>query len=156
MSIIVIDVGGRAFFNMPLRGTVEIVRNSVPGIAFFLLPWAIVKQTLLRSTMIIDRVPPGVVRIINILTYSIGFLILFSIVTESWEPFVRAFVNNEFEGEGALRVPTWPTRLGILIGCSLSAWHCLHLVISKLMQRKFADYAQVNENLQVAGRGDLR
>ena len=39
MLIIVFDVGGRSLFDQPFVGTTEIVRNSVVGIAFFLVPW---------------------------------------------------------------------------------------------------------------------
>lgn len=37
----------------------------------------------------------------------------------SWgsiDPSIHAWTTNEFEGEGAMRVPMWPARFIILIG----------------------------------------
>jgi hypothetical protein len=37
------------------------------------------------------------------------------------EPLGHAWSSNEFEGEGALRVPVWPARLAVVIGAALAA-----------------------------------
>ena len=34
---------------------------------------------------------------------------------------VHAWTSDEFEGEGALRVPVWPARFVIVLGCALAA-----------------------------------
>jgi hypothetical protein len=42
------------------------------------------------------------------------------IVTGGWEESILSYVENEFEGEGALRVPSWPARWTVLIGSTLA------------------------------------
>jgi TRAP-type C4-dicarboxylate transport system permease small subunit len=38
----------------------------------------------------------------------------------SFEPAAPAWTSNEFEGEGALRVPAWPARFIIVVGTALA------------------------------------
>jgi hypothetical protein len=42
------------------------------------------------------------------------------IITGGWEESILSYVENEFEGEGALRVPSWPARWTVLIGSALA------------------------------------
>jgi TRAP-type mannitol/chloroaromatic compound transport system permease small subunit len=37
-------------------------------------------------------------------------------ITGSWDLAFQAFAKGEYEGEGALKVPTWPTRFIIIFG----------------------------------------
>ena len=32
---------------------------------------------------------------------------------------MHAWISNEFEGEGALRVPVWPARFVVMLGAAL-------------------------------------
>ncbi len=41
------------------------------------------------------------------------------IVWGSIEPALHAWTSNEFEGEGALRVPVWPARYVVMLGSAL-------------------------------------
>ena len=38
----------------------------------------------------------------------------------SWDSAVHAWVAGEYEGEGALLVPAWPTRFTILFGSAIA------------------------------------
>ena len=38
----------------------------------------------------------------------------------SFGPAAHAWTSNEFEGEGALRVPAWPARFIIVLGTALA------------------------------------
>ena len=42
------------------------------------------------------------------------------IITGGWQESILSFVENEFEGEGALRVPSWPARWTVLVGSALA------------------------------------
>ena len=42
-----------------------------------------------------------------------------------WEAAIRSWVAGEYEGEGALRVPAWPTRWTILVGSALACFNYL-------------------------------
>ena len=44
----------------------------------------------------------------------------------------HAWTSNEFEGEGALRVPVWPARFIIVLGTFLAALNYLLLIIQRI------------------------
>ena len=47
-------------------------------------------------------------------------------------PAMRSFANGEFDGEGALRVPVWPTRFAILLGAGLAGLNYLLLSLVEI------------------------
>jgi TRAP-type C4-dicarboxylate transport system permease small subunit len=51
----------------------------------------------------------------------LGFAFFAVIVYGGLDPFAHAWSSNEYEGEGALRVPTWPARFIVLLGSGLAA-----------------------------------
>ena len=42
---------------------------------------------------------------------------------------LHAWASNEFEGEGAMRVPVWPTRFVMVLGTGLAALCYLILMV---------------------------
>jgi hypothetical protein len=40
----------------------------------------------------------------------LAFAVLASLVWATWPEFLKAYAIGEYEGEGSLRVPTWPVR----------------------------------------------
>jgi len=125
MIIIVIDATGRVLFNSPLRGIPEIVKTSIPAISFLMIPWAINEDKFVRSTLIKNQVSQFFQKLIDIISYTIGSIIFIAIIIASWKQTVYAFKILEFEGEGALRVPTYPVRAIIIITCFFALWGCL-------------------------------
>jgi TRAP-type C4-dicarboxylate transport system permease small subunit len=119
--MIFIDVCGRYLFNTPLLGTAEIIKNSVVSIAFLQLPLAIHRGGMLRTTLILDHVTPRVRRYLLGFANLLGFLFFLAIAYSAWQPFVDAWQISEYEGEGALRVPTYPVRLLLVLTCVLAA-----------------------------------
>lgn len=139
MFIVVVDVVGRFFFNTPFVGATEIVRNSIIGIAFFMIPWAIVEERHVRSTILVDRLSEQNAKIINVATYLLGCLIFVGIIVGGWEPMLKAIIIREYEGEGALRVPTYPVRIIILIGSFFSAWHCFCKIAMQIIPKQMLE-----------------
>lgn len=124
MLIITYDVIAKNFMNSSFVGAAEIVRNSIVGIAFFMIPWATASLSHVRTTILVDRVNNKVKKILNILTYTIGFVLFVAIVISSWGPFVAAYVNHEYELTGSFNWPNWPVKGIIVMGSALSAWNC--------------------------------
>lgn len=118
--IILFDVIGRSFFNAPLQGTVEIVANSIVMIVFLQAGYAIRSYAMLRTEVLLDLMGPNTQRIALGFADLLGVAFFLLIVLGGIDPAIRSFVNGEFEGEGALRVPIWPTRFVIVIGSALS------------------------------------
>jgi TRAP-type C4-dicarboxylate transport system permease small subunit len=50
----------------------------------------------------------------------------------SIEGAMYAWESDEFEGEGALRVPVWPAKFVIVIGCALATINYFIIFLSAL------------------------
>lgn len=119
MLVIIVDVGGRIFFNHPMQGTPEIVANSIIAIAFLQIGYVLMIGKHVRSTVFYDRFPEKVREIFDIIACILGIILFIFLVKTSFHEFVHAFTTGEFEGEGALRVPTSPARFAIFFGSAL-------------------------------------
>ena len=73
----------------------------------------------------------GVVAVVGSL---LGFAFFALIFWGSWERAVISWVDGEFEGEGAMRVPAWPTKWSLVVGCALASLSYLLLAIKQLGQ----------------------
>lgn len=113
--LIFFDVCSRSLMSQPIPGTKEIVQNSIVAITFLQLPLAIYSGSMLRTSVLADAVPAGMRRILRTLAYLLGVLLFIGLVISTYEPFLDAYRIGEYEGEGALRVPTWPLRGLILV-----------------------------------------
>lgn len=118
--IVVVDVIGRAVFNSPLRGTAEIVASSIVVIAYLQVTYAIASGGMMQVTLITDLLPPWLRSLVAALTCSLGVVLFFVITWGSIDGFWTAWTAGSYEGEGALRVPTWPVRLSVLVGSALA------------------------------------
>lgn len=127
--LILIDVVGRSFFNTPLVGTAEIIKNSVVSIALLQLPLAIYRGDMIRSTAVSDLLGPAGRRMLRTFAALLGLLLFAAIAYTSWAPAVEAFDIGEYEGEGSLRVATWPVRFIVVTMSILSALTYLHLLL---------------------------
>jgi len=112
------DVLGRALLSMPIRGTSEIIKNSVVAIAFMQLPLAIFSGSMLRTEIFADAVGPLFRKVLRTASYLLGGILFALIAWSSLGDAAFAYRIGEYEGEGALRVPTWPVRF-LLIGTAI-------------------------------------
>lgn len=113
--LIFCDVTGRGVFNNPIPGTKEIIQNSVVAITFLQLPLAIYSGAMLRTTILADSVPAGMRRLLRTFSMALGFIVFMGLLWSTWPSFMDAYRIGEYEGEGALRVPTWPVRGTVLV-----------------------------------------
>ena len=113
--LILIDVVGRTFFATPLLGTTEIVKNSVVAVTFLQLPLAIYSGSMLRTTIFVDVVGPTIRKLLRTLASLLGALFFAIVVYSAWEHMIDAWRIGEYEGEGALRVPTYPVRTLMIV-----------------------------------------
>ncbi len=126
--IILFDVGGRYLFGTPLLGATEIIKNSVVSIAFLQLPLAIYRGGMLRTTLLFDSVNPNFQRHLQIFGSVIGLLFFMALSYSSWTPFLESLQVGEYEGEGALRVPTYPVRFLIVLTAAFASLVYLHMI----------------------------
>ena len=116
--LIFLDVSGRGLFNQPIPGTKEIIQNSVVAITFLQLPLAIYTGSMLRTTIFADAVPFFARKILRTVGYGLGIAFFVGLVMGTYESVYDAWRIGEYEGEGALRVPTWPVR-GLVLAMSV-------------------------------------
>lgn len=115
---IIADVLGRSLFSVPIQGTSEVIKNSVVAITFMQLPLAILSGSMLRTEIFADALPPYGRRVLRTVGYLMGLTLFLLIAWSALEPAIAAYRIGEYEGEGALRVPTWPIRF-LLIGTAI-------------------------------------
>jgi TRAP-type C4-dicarboxylate transport system permease small subunit len=129
MLLITVDVTGRAFFNAPLFGVPEIVKISVVGLVWCQMAHTLKIGAHLRSTILVDRMPPGARRVIEIISCLMGAIMFALIVYSGWDTMIEAWRIGEFEGEEPVRVPTAPVRTLVLIGAALTAIQFLIMLV---------------------------
>lgn len=126
------DVIGRVVFNSPVKGTPEIVSFSIVIICFLQAPFAIRSGGMIGVDAITSHLPPLAQRMFEITGYMLGLAFFAIVCWGSIDPSLHAWTSNEFEGEGALRVPVWPARFVIVLGTFLAAFNYLLLILEKL------------------------
>ena len=129
---IVGDVIGRQI-GTPIVGIVEIAAQSVVLAAFLTMPYVMRRGSHIRATILVSRMPELARKIFEIIGYLVGITIFGLLAYSAYGNFMTDFIAGSFEGEGALRVPTWPTRLVIFLSASLMIVESLLAIARTLM-----------------------
>jgi TRAP-type C4-dicarboxylate transport system permease small subunit len=127
--LVVADVLGRVVFNSPVKGTVEIVSLSIVVICYLQAGFAIRSGGMLHVDMFVSKGSPRVQSAFAALAALAGLVFFAIICWGSWDGAAHAWSSNEYEGEGALRVPVWPARFIIVLGTALAAFSYLLLLV---------------------------
>ena len=118
--------------NMPISGTKEIVANSVVMIVFLQVGYAVRSNSMLRADFLVTAMPKPVQKALLIFALALGAVLFFLLLKAGIKPAVRSFANGEFDGEGALRVPVWPTRWMIIFGAALAGINYVILAVIEI------------------------
>jgi TRAP-type C4-dicarboxylate transport system permease small subunit len=125
---IVADVIGRTVFNTPFYGVAEIVSNSIVMIVFLQAGYAIRSGSMLRADFLAQKFPRSFGRVVLAAGYLLGAAFFLMIIVGGWDAAIQSWASGEYEGEGALHVPAWPTRFIILFGSALACVNYLLMV----------------------------
>lgn len=126
------DVIGRVVFNSPVKGTPEIVSSSIVIICFLQAAYAIRSGGMIWVDAVTQHLPAWVQASCEVLGALLGIAFFGLVCWGSIEPAAYAWTSNEFEGEGALRVPAWPARFIVVLGTFLAAFNYLLLAIERI------------------------
>lgn len=137
MLLITVDVAGRAFFNSPLPGVPEIVKISVVGLVWCMMAHTLKVGAHLRSTILMDRMPPKARRAVELVACLLGAVMFGLIVYSGWDQMIDAWRVGEFEGEEPVRVPTYPVRSLVLLGALLTSIQFCIMFVEHLRGRPF-------------------
>jgi TRAP-type C4-dicarboxylate transport system permease small subunit len=94
---------------------------SIVIICFLQASYAIRSGGMLRVDLLPGLLPARAREALAVLGCLLGLVFFGVIVYGGLEPLAHAWSSNEFEGEGALRVPVWPARLAVVLGSALAA-----------------------------------
>jgi len=125
--------------NYPLHGTKEIIANSVVIIVFLQIGFAVRSRSMLGADFLVAIFGPNTQRYLTIFGLLLGALFFAILFKGAIGPALRSFANGEFDGEGAMRVPVWPTRFVILIGSALAVINYLALAAIEAFKLEIED-----------------
>jgi TRAP-type C4-dicarboxylate transport system permease small subunit len=118
--VVVADVLGRDLFGRPVKGTKEMVEASIVIVCFLQAAYAIRSGGMLRADFVTSTLPPRMQAILALVGALFGAAFFALVCWGSLEPAAHAWTSNEFEGEGALRIPSWPARFIVVIGTAFA------------------------------------
>lgn len=119
--------------NTPIQGTSEVVTELIVTIVFLQVSYCVATGGMLRADFLIRYFNRNVRRTLNIVGYSLGIVFFATVFIGNIDPAYQSWVTGEFEGEGALHMPTFPARFGLVIGCSLAAFSYVLLLLKELL-----------------------
>mgnify|MGYP001134775835 FL=1 len=137
--LILADIIGRSLFDSPVQGTPEIVTASIVIIVFLQAGYAIRSRSMLKADFLVIKFPKPVQRVLLAIGYLLGAAFFLMIITGGWDESILSWVENEFEGEGALRVPAWPARWTVIGGSAVALINYCVLAYIDLFQPKLLD-----------------
>ncbi len=114
------NIIGRFVFDAPIYGTAEIVAASIMIVVFLQVGYAIRSRSMLKADFLVIHLPDVVQRTLLAIGYLLGAAFFLMIITGGWEESILSYVEGEYEGEGALRVPSWPARWTVLVGSGVA------------------------------------
>lgn len=129
--VVVADIIARVL-NVPFQGTTEIIANSIVMIAFLQFAYAVRARAMLRVDALIMHLGATPRRTLLSIGYLLGAFFFAFIFYSVFDPAIYSWVTGHYEGEGALRVPSWPTYLTILLGSGLVTINYILLLVEEV------------------------
>jgi TRAP-type C4-dicarboxylate transport system permease small subunit len=125
------DVIGRVVFNSPVKGTPEIVSFTIVMVLWLQAAYAIRSGGMIWVDAVHVHLPGRLQRACEVLGALLGVAFFSLVCWGSLDPALYAWSSNEFEGEGALRVPVWPAKFTVVLGSFLAAFNYLLAAIER-------------------------
>jgi TRAP-type C4-dicarboxylate transport system permease small subunit len=145
--LVVGDVSGRVIFGSPIKGTTELISFAIVTICFLQAAYAIRSGGMLNVDSLVTMFKPRVQSWMAVIGSFAGFVFFAMICYGTLDGAAHAWTSNEFEGEGAMRVPVWPTRFVIVLGTGLSAF-CYLLFMFENLKRAIQGLSPVASSSQ--------
>ena len=137
--LVMANIIGRTYFDFPIYGTAEIVAASIVIVVFLQAGYAIRSRSMLKAAFLVEHLPDKVQRTLLAIGYLLGAAFFLMIITGGWEESIASYVEGEYEGEGALRVPSWPARWTVLIGSGIAMMNYLVMAYIDVFKPELQD-----------------
>ncbi|MGI6097330.1 MAG: TRAP transporter small permease subunit [Dethiobacteria bacterium] len=135
MFVIVWDVGGRLFFKRPLLGTAEIVSLSIVSLAFLQIPYTLMINRHVSSTIFFNKFPKKIKMVVRTAGNIVGAITFILLAVSAWEFFVKAYITKHTEGT-LLLIPSAPIRFIIVLGSALMAAEYIRKVYTAIKYKE--------------------
>jgi TRAP-type C4-dicarboxylate transport system permease small subunit len=129
--VVCADVLGRDLFNRPVQGTKELVEMSIVIILWLQVAYAIRSGGMIWVDALHVHLPARAQRGCEVFGALLGVAFFALVCWGSIDPALYSWRSDEFEGEGALRIPVWPARFLVAIGSFLATFNYLLLAIER-------------------------
>jgi len=137
--LVMANIIGRTYFDFPIYGTAEIVAASIVIVVFLQAGYAIRSRSMLKADFLVEHLPDKAQRTLLAIGYLLGAAFFLMIITGGWEESIASYVEGEYEGEGALRVPSWPARWTVLIGSGIAMMNYLVMIYIDVFKPELLD-----------------
>ena len=131
--LVVAEVVGRVAFGRPVKGTTELVSLSIVIICYLQAGFAIRSGGMLHVDMFVSKAGPRGQSLLAAVAALAGIVFFGILCWGSFEGAAHAWNSNEFEGEGALRVPVWPARFVLILGTAIATFNYGLLLMQHLV-----------------------
>ena len=128
-------------------GVAEIVRTSIVIIVFLQAGYAIRSRSMLRADFLVSRLSGTLQKMLLVFGYLLGAAFFLMVIWGGWEESVRAWVDMNYEGEGALHVYTWPARWAVMFGSLIALMNYLVLAYVDVFRPDLLD-AELDSNVR--------
>ena len=116
-----IDITTGYLFNVPIRGTVEIIELAMPWVVCLALAFALIRGAHVRVTLFIDRLGGIKRRGIDGFDHLLGFIFFMMLVYGSSSQFWSSWIIREQKFAALLTLPLWLAKLALPVGFFLMA-----------------------------------
>ena len=148
--LILLNVIDRALFD----GVAEIVTTSIVIIVFLQAGYAIRSRSMLRADFLVTRFSGPIQKVLLVFGYLLGASFFLMVITGGWEESVRAWVDLNYEGEGALHVYTWPARWAVMFGSLIALLNYLVLAYVDVFRPELLGNEMDVENTELISKND--
>ena len=148
--LILLNVIDRALFD----GVAEIVTTSIVIIVFLQAGYAIRSRSMLRADFLVTRFSGPIQKVLLVFGYLLGASFFLMVITGGWEESVRAWVDLNYEGEGALHVYTWPARWAVMFGSLIALLNYLVLAYVDVFRPELLGNEMDVENTELISNND--
>jgi TRAP-type C4-dicarboxylate transport system permease small subunit len=97
------------------------ISSALVIILFLQAGYAVRSGGMINVDFLLVRMPPGVQSYVMTIGALFGAAFFGFVCWGAIDPAIYSWMSNEYEGEGALRVPSWPARWIVVLGTGLAA-----------------------------------
>ena len=129
MLLAVYSVGGRNFFNSPVRGYVDWIEVTMPLIAFMGISYAQRDGGHIRMDILVSRLRGRALWIAEFVSTFLILVVILLLIWGSWAHFGRSFDWNaplySRDSTIDIKLPIWPAKILVPIAFSILALRLL-------------------------------